>query len=85
MRALLQISRSAGRSDAERRLLPLIDQKMEVVVELSALLARRGVAERLLVAGEGDIRARLPGLSRQLAVAVRIHWLGDVPDSTPLL
>jgi glycosyltransferase involved in cell wall biosynthesis len=31
------------------------------------------------------MRAGLEALSRQLRVADRFHWLGDVPDPTPLL
>jgi glycosyltransferase involved in cell wall biosynthesis len=31
------------------------------------------------------MRAGLEALCRQLGVADRIHWLGDVPDRTPLL
>jgi glycosyltransferase involved in cell wall biosynthesis len=58
---------------------------LEVIVEACALLANRRVAARLFVAGDGDIRAGLEALSRQLGVADRIHWLGDVPDPTALL
>jgi glycosyltransferase involved in cell wall biosynthesis len=58
---------------------------VEVIVEASALHARRGLAPRLSVAGDGDMRVGLEALSRQFGVADRIHWRGDVPDPTPLL
>jgi glycosyltransferase involved in cell wall biosynthesis len=56
----------------------------QVIVQACAALAQRGVAARLFVAGDGDMRAGLEALGRQLGVADRIHWLGDVPDPTPL-
>ncbi len=57
----------------------------QVIVQACALLAQRGVAARLFVAGDGDMRPELEALCRQLGVTDRIHWLGDVPDPTPLL
>lgn len=60
-------------------------KNVHIILEAHALLAKRGVAARLLVAGDGDIRAGLEALGHQLEIADRIHWLGEVTDPTPLL
>ena len=60
-------------------------KNLEVILQACALLAQRGVALQLFVAGDGDIRAGLEALSHRLEVADRIHWLGDVSDPTSLL
>lgn len=53
---------------------------LEVVFEALALLERRGLAARLLVAGTGDDRSRLESAARQLGVATRVRFLGYVSE-----
>ena len=56
-----------------------------VLVEMCKELADRKVAARLFVAGDGEMLPSLRELSKQLGVADRIHWLGNVPDPKSLL
>lgn len=56
-----------------------------VLVEMCRELADRKVAARLFVAGDGEMLPSLRQLSKQLGVADRIHWLGNVPDPKRLL
>lgn len=44
-----------------------------------AELHRRGLPARLVVAGQGDVRAKLVEQARGLAVAPFVHFVGDVP------
>ena len=57
----------------------------QVLVQTCRELARRNVRARLFVAGDGEMLPGLKELSRQLGVAERIHWLGNVPDPKSLL
>lgn len=56
-----------------------------VLVETCKELADRNVRARLFVAGDGEMLPSLRDLSKQLGVADRIHWLGNVPDPRSLL
>lgn len=47
-----------------------------VLLDACALLARRGVPVRLLMAGAGPLLAELQSRSLQLGLAERTHWLG---------
>lgn len=47
-----------------------------VLLDACALLARRGVPIRLLVAGAGPLLAELQARSLQLGLAERTHWFG---------
>jgi glycosyltransferase involved in cell wall biosynthesis len=57
----------------------------ETLVEACALLARRGVAARLFVAGDGTMLDDLKAMSRRLGTEDRIHWLGFSADPTSLI
>jgi glycosyltransferase involved in cell wall biosynthesis len=57
----------------------------ETLVEACAILARRGVAARLFVAGDGAMLEDLKTLSKQLGTEDRIHWLGFCRDPTDLM
>ena len=57
----------------------------QVLVHTCKELAKRKVAARLFVAGDGEMLAALKELSEQLGVEDRIHWLGNVPDPKSLL
>jgi glycosyltransferase involved in cell wall biosynthesis len=57
----------------------------QVLVEACRELSRRHVAVRLLVAGDGEMKAELAALSSTLGVADRIHWLGHRADPARLL
>ncbi len=57
----------------------------ETLVEASSILAQRGVAARLFVAGDGSMLPDLKELSSRLGVADRIHWLGFCSDPTNLM
>jgi glycosyltransferase involved in cell wall biosynthesis len=57
----------------------------ETLVEACAGLARRGVAARLFVAGDGAMLDDLKALSRRLGTEDRIHWLGFCGDPTSLM
>jgi glycosyltransferase involved in cell wall biosynthesis len=57
----------------------------QVLVEACAELSRRQVVTRLIVAGDGDMKAQLEELSSKLGVADRIHWLGHRADPAALL
>jgi glycosyltransferase involved in cell wall biosynthesis len=57
----------------------------DTLIEACALLARRGVAARLLVAGDGAMLGELRKLSKRLGTEDRIHWLGFSPDPTDLI
>ena len=56
-----------------------------VLVEMCKELATRKVRARLFVAGDGEMLSSLQELSKQLGVADRIHWLGNVADPKSLL
>ncbi len=56
-----------------------------ILVETCSELAKRKIAARLFVAGDGDLLPGLQALSEQLGVSDRIHWLGNVPDPKSLL
>lgn len=60
-------------------------KNVDVLVEASGQLAKRGVAVRLFVVGDGRMRAELEALSQKLGLADRIHWLGHVLDPIPVL
>lgn len=57
----------------------------EVIVQACALLAKRGTKVRFLMAGGGDMREEMEGLSRKLGISERIHWLGSVANPARLL
>jgi len=56
-----------------------------VLVEMCKELATRKVRARLFVAGDGEMLSSLQELGKQLGVADRIHWLGNVADPKSLL
>jgi glycosyltransferase involved in cell wall biosynthesis len=60
-------------------------KNVHVILRACAVLAKRGVAARLLVAGDGDMRTGLEALTLRLGIADRVHWLGNVADPTSLL
>jgi glycosyltransferase involved in cell wall biosynthesis len=60
-------------------------KNIDVVIEACQQLAKRGVACRLLVIGEGSMRREWEALAEKLGIADRIHWLGHVPDPIPIL
>jgi len=60
-------------------------KNVQVIVQACALLANRGVAAQLFVAGDGDIRNELEALTHRLGIADRVHWLGNVTDPKSLL
>jgi glycosyltransferase involved in cell wall biosynthesis len=60
-------------------------KNVDVIVEACGQLAKRGVALRLFVVGDGRMRAELEALSRKLGVADRVHWLGHILDPVPVL
>jgi glycosyltransferase involved in cell wall biosynthesis len=60
-----------GRLHPEKLTLGLID--------LAAAMQQRGIAARLVVAGDGIEMAPMQDRARQLAVADQIEWLGFVP------
>ena len=57
----------------------------QVLVETCKELSARKISARLFVAGDGEMLPSLRELSKQLNVADRIHWLGNVPDPKSLL
>ncbi len=57
----------------------------EVIVQACALLAKRGVKVRFLMAGGGEMRREMEELSRKLGISGRIHWLGSVANPERLL
>jgi glycosyltransferase involved in cell wall biosynthesis len=57
----------------------------QILVEACGELARRGVAARLFVAGDGEMLPDLKRLSNRLGVDGRIQWLGNVADPKALL
>ena len=57
----------------------------ETLIEACALLAQRGVAARLFVAGDGAMLGQLQDLSKRLGTEDRIHWLGFCKDPTSLM
>jgi glycosyltransferase involved in cell wall biosynthesis len=60
-------------------------KNIDVIIEASQQLAKRGVACRLLVIGEGRMRCEWEALAEKVGIADRIHWLGHVPDPIPFL
>lgn len=57
----------------------------ETLVEACGVLAERGVAAHLFVAGDGAMLRSLKEMSESLGVADRIHWLGFVSNPTNLI
>jgi len=60
-------------------------KNIDVVIEAYSELEKRGIAVRLLVIGDGEMRSELQALSQKLGVAGRIHWLGHILDPVPIL
>jgi len=60
-------------------------KNIDVVLEACQQLAKRGVAVRLFVIGEGRMRCEWEALAEKLGIAERIHWLGHVSDPIPIL
>ena len=60
-------------------------KNIDVVIEACQQLAKRGVACRLFVIGEGKMRGQWEALGEKLGIADRIHWLGHVSDPVPIL
>jgi glycosyltransferase involved in cell wall biosynthesis len=58
---------------------------LEVVLRAMGLLAARWPGLRLLVAGEGALRARLEQQARELGVESQVRWLGLRHDVADLL
>jgi phosphatidylinositol alpha-1,6-mannosyltransferase len=54
---------------------------IDVALRAVAALKAQGVAARYRIAGEGDDRARLEALARELGVDDRAEFLGHVPDA----
>jgi glycosyltransferase involved in cell wall biosynthesis len=65
------------------RLIPF--KNVQTILEACALLAARGRAFRLFVAGEGFLRDELESLARRLNIADRVHWLGHRGNPERLL
>jgi glycosyltransferase involved in cell wall biosynthesis len=57
----------------------------ETLVEMCAVLRRKGVLARLFVAGDGAMLGDLKRLTKDLDVDDRIHWLGFCRDPVSLL
>jgi glycosyltransferase involved in cell wall biosynthesis len=57
----------------------------ETLIEACAILARRGVAARLFVGGDGAMLDGLKALSKRLGTEDRVHWLGFCGDPTDLM
>ncbi|HEV7744037.1 MAG TPA: glycosyltransferase family 4 protein [Pyrinomonadaceae bacterium] len=57
----------------------------QTIVQACGLLAKRSVAFKLLVAGDGAMLGELQQLAIELDVAERIHWLGYCADPASLL
>ena len=55
------------------------------MLQAAALLAERGKAFELWIAGDGPERGRLERLAAELGVADRVRFLGEVPDAHELL
>jgi glycosyltransferase involved in cell wall biosynthesis len=60
-------------------------KNIDTVIETCRELLKRGVAIRLLVIGDGEMRGELERLAEKLGVADRIHWLGHIVDPVPIL
>jgi glycosyltransferase involved in cell wall biosynthesis len=60
-------------------------KNIDVVIEAYRELEKRGVAARLFVIGDGEMRGELEALSQKRGVAGRIHWLGHILDPVPVL
>lgn len=57
----------------------------ETLVEMGAVLKRRGLPARLFVAGDGVMLSDLQRITKELDVEDRIHWLGFCRDPVSLL
>jgi len=53
---------------------------VEPLIEATALLARRGIAIRLIVAGDGEDRASMVQLAERLGISDRVTFAGFVAD-----
>jgi glycosyltransferase involved in cell wall biosynthesis len=60
-------------------------KRVGIILDACAQLARRRLAFRLIIAGDGPLRAVLGSLATELGVADRVHWLGEVADPVPLM
>jgi len=57
----------------------------QILVQACGVLAQRGVAARLFVAGDGEMLGELQQLAGTLGISERVHWLGLVANPTALL
>jgi glycosyltransferase involved in cell wall biosynthesis len=64
-------------------LLPI--KRMNTILGACATLAKRRLPFRLLVAGQGPLRAELETLAGELGLRERVQWLGEVADPVPLM
>jgi glycosyltransferase involved in cell wall biosynthesis len=60
-------------------------KNVDMILEACSQLTRRGLAMRLVVTGEGKMRAELQTLGQKLGIEHRVHWLGHIPDPIPVL
>jgi glycosyltransferase involved in cell wall biosynthesis len=60
-------------------------KNIDIVIEACAEVVRRGVAVRLFVIGDGQMREELEALSEKVHIANRTHWLGHISDPVPIL
>ena len=60
-------------------------KNIDTVINTCAQLAKRGIAVRVLVVGDGEMRSELEGLAERMGVGDRIHWLGHIFDPVPIL
>jgi len=57
----------------------------ELLVQAMPSLAERGLDAHVVIAGEGQLAARLRARADQLGVGERLHLLGQIQDVRPLL
>lgn len=57
----------------------------QILVQACGVLAQRGLAVRLFVAGDGEMLGELQQLAATLGISERVHWLGLVSNPTSLL
>jgi L-malate glycosyltransferase len=48
----------------------------EVILKACSLLAARGVAFRLFMCGDGELKPEMERLAARIGIASRVHWLG---------
>jgi glycosyltransferase involved in cell wall biosynthesis len=61
------------------------DKGLEYLIAAATILLRTGLQFRIVIAGDGPVRARLEELTRNLGVADRVKFLGFREDVSDLL